>query len=468
MKDLKIFFFIKKDKKNSEGLTAIYGKISYLDSSTTYSTGLVIKASDWKKTKQLSKPKTQDEEDLQKERDRQKNTIKRFKEILELQEKPITANILKDLLLERKTTKEVIVPKIMLKTVMKELIAEKVALVSVGRRAKGTLTKYYTTEKHLDNFLESSRNIKDIALDDLNYKFIKDFYHYLLNEKMVNGKKENRICNNVCQKYVQTLRCSVFFAIKMDYILGDPFKNYVYEWDELETVYLTKAELARVEKHEFQNKRLDVVRDIFLFSCYTGYAPIDLKYITQESIELRDDNKYWFNVNRKKTNTVSDVMVFKKTFALIEKYAEDPFCKANNMLLPMRANQTMNEYLKEVAHHCGINKNLTHYVARHTFATTVMLRNGASMEVLGGAMGHKRATQTAHYGKIVDARSSSEMQKVDENMNEASTPDKKPNVLKDVSDQAPGKIIKLEDFTEIIEESEKKPTKTERRRKKLG
>ncbi len=90
MKDLKIFFFIKKDKKYREGLTAIYGKISYLDSSTTYATGLVIKTADWKKTKQLSKPKTQDEEDLQKERDRQKNTIKRFKAVLELQEKPIT------------------------------------------------------------------------------------------------------------------------------------------------------------------------------------------------------------------------------------------------------------------------------------------------------------------------------------------------------------------------------------------
>ena len=255
-----------------------------------------------------------------------------------------------------------------------------------------------------------------MTLEELNFDFIESFYHYLINDKIEEGKKVNGICNNTAQKYVQTLRASVFYAIKKNYLVIDPFKEYEYEWDDVETVYLTKSEVAQIENHKFESKALQVCADIFLFTCYTGFAPIDLKYISWDNMELRDNGKYWFNVVRHKTDIKCEVMMFKKTHALISKYIDDPLCKAKNMLIPYRANQTMNEYLKQIADHVGITKNLTHYVARHTFATTTMLANGASLEVTKRAMGHARQTQTEHYGKIVDEKVTSEMERVDSNL----------------------------------------------------
>ncbi|OFY97548.1 MAG: hypothetical protein A3K10_02505 [Bacteroidetes bacterium RIFCSPLOWO2_12_FULL_31_6] len=454
MKDLKVFFFIKKGKVNADGLTAIYGKISYLDSSTTYSTGESISTSDWIKTKQLSKPKNKEEEAMNTEINRQKIQIKKIKELLFIQDQPITAIIIKNKLLVRKSTKQDVAPKIMFKKVMKELIKEKENLERNGRRASGTLTKYYTTEKHLDDFLETHMNINDIALDELNYKFVKDFYSYLINDRIIAGVKQQDICNNTAQKYIQTMRYSISYAIKMDYLVGDPFKRYEYEWDDVDTIFLTKDELSKIENYKFTNKRLDVIRDIFLFTAYTGIAPVDLKYINWDNIELRDDNKYWFSVIRHKTNIKAEVMMFTKTRKLIDKYQDDIFCKAKNMLIPYRANQTVNEFLKEIAILCGISKNLCHYTARHTFATTTMLGNGASLEVTKVAMGHKRLSQTEHYGKITSRLVSSEMKRVDDRMNADCDEIPFERIKRKDDIETKGEIININDIAEKVDEKE--------------
>lgn len=395
--------------------------ITYHDTSTSFSTGIYIKPADWEKTKQLTKPKNDEEKALKLLLGKFEPRINKIIAGLEDRDQEITARIIKDILLKKRTLALKDGPKIYLKSIIKELVADKISLVNKDRRSPGTLTKYYTTEKHLDNFLQKHLKVKDIWMDELNYKFVKDFYHYLINDKIVNGKKEVGMCNNTAQKYIQTLRCSVFFALKMDYIYRDPFKMWEYEWDNINTVYLTKSELAKIENFKFPNERLQVVADIFLLTCYTGIAPADLQRLTRNNLEFRGNDRYWLVLNRKKTNGLSEIMLFKKTESLIEKYRHDSFCVSKNLILPYRANQTMNEYLKEVAHMCGITKRLTHYVGRHTFATTVMLSNGASLETVKRALGHARVTQTEHYAKILDEKVTEEMQRVDANLQNNST-----------------------------------------------
>lgn len=409
MKQLSVFFYLKKGKSNEAGLAPIYGKITYLDSKSTFSTGIYIDPSDWIKTKYLTKPITQEEDKLRREINSIREKIMHSEEKLRILSQPISASILKDSLFPKNTaTVSQAKPKITILKVFDELLKEKELLVNAGMRSDSTLTKYNTVQMHLCAYLAEELKRKDIPLDELNYSFIKGFYLYLISS--TNSKMA--ICNNTSQKYVQAMYGAIRHALKMDYIVTDPFKRYEYEWEDVDTVYLTREELDRIEFKVFSSDRLNVVKDIFLFCCYTGYAPCDLEHITKDKIELRSDGERWFNMRRNKTGTKSDVMLLPPVDKLIEKYKSDPLCRAKNMVVPYRSNQTMNEYLKEIATLCNISKNLTHYAARHTYATTIMLGNGASKAVTGKTMGHLRPQQTEHYAKVVDQQVSSEMKMV--------------------------------------------------------
>jgi integrase len=117
---------------------------------------------------------------------------------------------------------------------------------------------------------------------------------------------------------------------------------------------------------------------------------------------LDEDFDNWIRTNRQKTKVKTNVLVIPPLKRILEKYKDDPECIEENRLVPNRSNSNMNAYLKEIADICGIDKNLTWYVGRHTFATTVALANDIPMEVISKIMGHKRITQTQHYAKLLD------------------------------------------------------------------
>jgi integrase len=197
------------------------------------------------------------------------------------------------------------------------------------------------------------------------------------------------------------------YAIKLDKIEKNPFNKYDGKIKTLEATFLTQEELTSIESKVFTNSRLDRVKDIFLFSCYTGYAPVDAAKLTTANIIKDSSNNYWIKANRQKTGTRANVPILPPVQRIIDKY-QGMF----DTLLPKLSNQKMNAYLKEIADIVGISKHLTYYVSRHTFGSTVTLGNKVSIENVSAMMGHSTIKQTQHYAKVLDVNVMDDMQKL--------------------------------------------------------
>ena len=194
-----------------------------------------------------------------------------------------------------------------------------------------------------------------------------------------------------------------------NWIDRNPFSNYKAKVREVERVYLSEEEIQNIINKDFKTDRLSLVRDIFLFSCFTGLAYIDVKNLTKSHISLGIDGEKWIFTHRQKTETASKIPMLPITQMIIDKYEDHPECCNQNKLLPILSNQKMNAYLKEIAGVCEIEKELTFHIARHTFATTVTLTNGVPIESVSKMLGHKNLRTTQQYAKVLDKRVSEDM-----------------------------------------------------------
>jgi integrase len=173
---------------------------------------------------------------------------------------------------------------------------------------------------------------------------------------------------------------------------------------------LSEVEIQSIINKDFKTERLSLVRDIFLFSCFTGLAYIDVKNLTKSHLSIGIDGEKWIFTHRQKTETASKIPILPITQMIIDKYDNHPESNNQNKLLPILTNQKMNAYLKEIAAICEIEKELTFHIARHTFATTVTLTNGVPIESVSKMLGHKNLKTTQHYAKILDKKVSEDMQ----------------------------------------------------------
>jgi site-specific recombinase XerD len=189
----------------------------------------------------------------------------------------------------------------------------------------------------------------------------------------------------------------------------DPFSNYKSKVKDVERVYLTEDEIQTIINKDFKIERVAMVRNIFVFSCFTGLAYIDVNQLTKNHISLGIDGDKWIFKNRQKTDTASKIPLLPMAQEIINKYANHPVCINEDRLLPIFSNQKMNAYLKEIADICEINKDLTFHIARHTFATTVTLSNGVPLETVSKMLGHTNLKTTQHYAKILDRKISEDM-----------------------------------------------------------
>ena len=155
---------------------------------------------------------------------------------------------------------------------------------------------------------------------------------------------------------------------------------------------------------------MDLVRDMFLFSCFSGLAYIDVFNLKKSNIVIGIDGDKWISTHRQKTDGASKIPILPVTQMIIEKYENHPQSINQEKLLPILSNQKMNAYLKELADICNIDKELTYHIARHTFATTVTLTNGVPIESVSKMLGHKNLRTTQHYAKVLDRKVSDDMQ----------------------------------------------------------
>ena len=180
--------------------------------------------------------------------------------------------------------------------------------------------------------------------------------------------------------------------------------NYKPKLNKVERVFLSPEELNIIQKKDFQVERIGQVRDIFLFSCYTGLAYADVKKLQKNEIVTGVDGELWIHTRRQKTNISSRIPLLLPAIEILKKYNEHPKCVVDGVLLPVLSNQKMNAYLKEIVEICGIGKNLTYHIARHTFATTVTLMNDVPIETVSKMLGHSSIKMTQHYAKVLDVK----------------------------------------------------------------
>ncbi|MDR2084942.1 MAG: site-specific integrase [Bacteroidales bacterium] len=271
------------------------------------------------------------------------------------------------------------------------------SLVGISK-SNATYQKYEVTRKHLTNFIKSKYNMNDIALMSINNMFINDFETYLLT---IGG------CgHNTTAKFIQFFKRIIIIARNNGLIQNDPFANYKIRLEKVDRGYLTQEEIESIINKQFSSKRLEQVRDIFIFSCFTGLAYIDVKNLREKHIRTSFDSNLWIMTKRQKTSVSSNIPLLDIPKQILEKYKGT---LPNEMVLPISSNQKMNAYLKEIADICGINKNLTFHLARHTFATTVTLAEGVPIETVSKMLGHTNIKTTQIYARITDNKISHDM-----------------------------------------------------------
>ncbi|MCU7618515.1 site-specific integrase [Chryseobacterium sp. PBS4-4] len=278
--------------------------------------------------------------------------------------------------------------------------------------AKGTLVRYKSCCRHLKNFLRFKYNLSDIDISKVNLEFINNFEHYL------RTKDENPCSNNSAVKYIKNLSKVIRICLANEWLNRDPLIGYKSKYTEVNRKFLDEAELRKIELKEFNIERIEIVRDMFVFSCYTGLSFIDVRNLTADHIGVGIDGRKWIFTARQKTKISSHIPLLDKAEKILLKYKDYPMGGYRaKKLLPIPANQKMNSYLKEVADLCGITKELTFHIARHTFATTVTLSNGVSIESVSKMLGHKSIKTTQIYAKIMDRKVSDEMDSLGDLLN---------------------------------------------------
>ncbi len=262
--------------------------------------------------------------------------------------------------------------------------------------SRSTLNKFKEAKKHLLNFFKSSYKRNDILLEKITLKFIDDLDFYLKSE--LNHKQIT------INKTIQRIRKIIKIALAEGYITTDPFILYKPKRVINNLIYLTKDELKNLEEYNFKQNRLQHVKDLFIFCCYTGLAYQEMNSFTKNNIVVGFDNNDWIEMYRKKTKSSLSIPLLNNAKIILNKY---------NYELPKISNQKFNSYLKEIAHIVGIEKNLTHHIARKTFATTVLLSNNISIEVVSKLLGHSKIQTTQkHYGEVVKKRISDEIRRL--------------------------------------------------------
>lgn len=267
---------------------------------------------------------------------------------------------------------------------------------------------YLTSQKYIMLFVKTEYGQEDMMLEELNYKFILNFENFLRNHRSKHYKKQ--IGNNAVMKHIQRLRRMVTLAYHIEWIDNDPFRKFKQKLVPTHRGFLTKAELDKLEGQHIDSKRLRTVRDLFVFSCYTGICYADLMLLTKENLVVGMDGSYWVFTNRQKTKNAVKVPLLSKALEKIKYYKDDIKAVPNNALFPRISNQKMNAYLKEVAKLAQIEKNLTFHMARHTFATTITLTNGVPIETISKMLGHRRLSTTQIYAKVLERKVCDDMQ----------------------------------------------------------
>lgn len=389
-----ILFFIKRNKLLKNGDAPIYLRVTVNGKSKELSLKRSIKPSLWDTPRNKVKGNSDEAAEINEYLISVSSQFHNYQMKLQQESKVVTANTLCNLFLglgEKHWT-------------LKEFFADHnermKSLVGIDYSPL-TLDRYNTAHAHLIKFSKIKYRSEDIPLTSIDLDFILSFESYL---KITIG-----CMHNSAMKHIIALKKVVRLAYARSIIKSDPFKSYKIKILEKTRDILDEDELLRLRDASFSIERIEIVKDLFIFQCYTGLAYKDLETLKERDIQIGIDGNRWIIKDRFKTNVTCKIPLLPIAAEILKKYSNHSKCLINETLLPVPSNQKMNAYLKEVADLCGINKKLHTHMARHTFATTVTLSNSVPIETVSKLLGHKKIVTTQIYSKVVDKKISEDM-----------------------------------------------------------
>ncbi|RWY46065.1 site-specific integrase [Mucilaginibacter gilvus] len=393
-KSFGLLFFMRKPKNYQAGMLPIYLKITVDGQPKELSAKRKWDPTKWSTASGRALGTKEESKELNYYLCALEQKVYEAKKLLMETNKPITAIAIKNILTGHDESRKMIL----------ELFKrhnEQMKVLTGTDFAPGTIERYNTSYEHTKEFIRWKYKACDKEIKELDYEFIEQYAFWL---------KAIRKCNhNTTMKYLGNFKKIVLICVKNKWLPGDPFANFKLTKKEVERTALTDIELKRIINKNFESERITQVKDMFLFSCYTGLSYVDLQQLKKTDIGLGADGAQWIFTKRQKTKISTNVPLLKAALNLLSKYSNHPKCSVSNLAFPVLTNQKMNAYLKEIADCCGIKMNLTFHIARHTFATTVTLSNGVPIESVSKMLGHSNLLQTQHYAKTLDLKISHDM-----------------------------------------------------------
>lgn len=399
-KTFTILFYVKRTKLLRNGEAPIFMRITVDSIRAEMSINRSINLSDWIEKKGCARATTAKNKELNHFLEHIRHKLYGIQKDLEDENKIVTAELLKNRYMG---VNEANVTFVELYTEHNQKLKE----LEGKDFTPATIERHETSMKHVVEFMQSKYGKSDIILKEITSDFIKEYEHYL--------KTVKNCAHNTTVKYIRNMGKILRLAVQKDIIKKTPMSNLKFSIQEVNKEFLSEQELEALLQKEFVSDRLTNIRDVFAFCCFTGLAFIDVKGLRKEDITTTPTGEMVIRKQRQKTGVWYNVPLLPVAKQILDKYENKPF--PDNQLLPVPSNVKMNAYLKEIADVCGINKNLTTHLARHTFATTITLANNVSIESVSKMLGHKNIKMTQHYAKILEKTVVREMGELSSKLN---------------------------------------------------
>ncbi len=394
----KILFYARKNQVNKSGEVGIMIRVSVNGENTQFSSKLQIHQESWDPKRKMAIGRSTKANLINSTLDDIRASLTSYYREIERFESHVTPEKVRNAFLGITENKQMLIE------VFKQHNEELIKRIGKGITIR-SVDKYELSRKRLSCFIQYQYNINDIALNEIKYNFITQYETYLLSTC---GYKVN-----TSAKYLLQLKHIITLAFNNGWIHADPFKNFKLRFEKVDRGYLTQQELNIMMQKRFTIQRIEQVRDIFVFSCFTGLAYIDVKNLTEKDVKISFDGKLWIMKKRQKTNVLSKILLLDVPKMILKKYKDK---LSDGKLLPVITNQRMNSYLKEIADICGIEKNLSFHLARHTFATTITLSKGVPIETVSKMLGHTSIKTTQIYARITDSKIGNDMHELSEKL----------------------------------------------------
>ncbi|HIY47406.1 MAG TPA: site-specific integrase [Candidatus Alistipes faecigallinarum] len=396
----RVLFFLKKTRLLKNGEASVCMRITVNGTRVENNIRKSIDPALWSQAKETARGKSRRACDLNTYIEEARIKLYQIFCELEQQNRPVTAHLLQELFFGQEKPEEV---RTLLGTMQEHndqcraLIGTDYALITVRR--------YESCRRYLAELIRQRYGKEDLPLTEVNGELVRAFAFYLKTEK---GCQQNTVI-----RYMKCLKKITNLARANDWMAKDPFLGIRFHEKEVVREFLTMDELQTIYRKEFPLERLTLVRDVFIFAAFTGLAFIDVQQLAPEHIVRDNNGNLWIRKPRQKTKNMCNIPLLDIPQEILRKYADHPTCRKRGVLLPVPCNQKMNSYLKEIADICMIRKNLTTHCARHSYATSVCLANGVSLENVAKMLGHSNIKMTQHYARVLDSSILRDMMQVE-------------------------------------------------------